>query len=126
MELKPGELCISSAHPAFLGAMTVGIAAALVLSVALGRLERRLRGVPLSQLYRNLIWFGVLSALFFGTVALLNVLFLSMHPDLTLCTSLIWRWLFVPPILSFVGAVTYGIRDRKRASEREARTPVAQ
>src|SRR5687767_11693388 len=126
MELIPGELCIGLSHSAFLGAVAVGSTAAVALSIALGRLGRRVRSGHLSQASCNLIWFGALTALFFGTVGLMNILFKWMHPDLALCTSVVGPWLFVPPIVSFVGAVAYGTWDRKRQSEEAPEAPLAQ
>ena len=125
MDVKPAELCIGTTDPAFVGALAAGVAAALALSFALGRLERPVQGRLIPQLYRNCIWFGVLTALFVGTIALLNVLFQWEHPGMTLCTSLIWRWLFAPPTLLFVGGVACGVRVRGRGSDQGVGTPLA-
>ena len=119
MDVKPAELCIETTDPAFVGALAAGVAAAVALSFALGRLERPVRGRLIPQLYRNFIWFGVLTALFVGTIALMHVLFQWGHPGMVLCTSLIWRWLFAPPILLFVGGAAWGVRERGRASDQE-------
>jgi hypothetical protein len=79
----------------------------------LGRMERATRG-PLSQARRNLVWFAALLVTVGGQVLLLDRLFTWQHPGEVLCTSLVWKWFFLPPIVLFLTGALWGVRERNR------------
>lgn len=97
----------------FLVALAAGVLGALFLSLGLGRLERPRAGPPLSQGHRNLLWFLALATTFVGPMLVLGRLFAWQHPGATLCTSLVGRWFFLPPVVLFVAGAICGARERK-------------
>ena len=123
--MKP-ELCIATTDPVFVAALSAGVVAALGLSRSLARLERPVRGKLIPQQFKNLIWFGALAGILIGTTGLLNVLFQWVYPGMTLCTSLIGRWLLAPPIVLFVGGALWGVQERKRGADQGSLGGMAQ
>jgi hypothetical protein len=112
--VSPASLCIGLGEPSFIASLAAGIVLALLLGVVLGRLERTVDGSPMSQARRNLVWFAALVAVVFGELVLLDRLFALQHPGEALCTSLVWPWFFVPPIVLFVTGALWGARERNR------------
>jgi hypothetical protein len=70
------------------------------------------------QARRNLTWFAALAALVSGQLTLLERLHALRHPGEALCTSLVWRWFFVPPIVLFVTGALWGVHERNRRASR--------
>ena len=118
--MNPASLCIGTGEPAFIVALSAGVAGSLLLGVILGRMERRAQGSPLPQAWRNLAWFAALSVVVAGQLILLHRLFAWQHPGEELCTSLVWKWFLLPPIVLFMTGALWGARERNRhASERD-------
>ncbi len=111
--MNPPSQCVGPNDPAFIVALAAGLIAALLLSSVLGRLGRPRRGPPRPRLYRDLTWFAMLAAVFFGTIILMEWLYSWEHPGVELCTTLVWRWFFLPPVVLFVSGALWGIRERK-------------
>ncbi len=104
-----GSQCIRPDDPAFIAAFGLGIAFAVFLARALVGLEARLAGRKLAWLYRSLAW-GVAEGLAFVVpIALTALLDKWQHPERSLCTSLVGRWYFVPPIVLVVTGIAWGI-----------------
>ena len=101
--------CIRPDDPAFIAAFVLGVAFAILLARTLVRLEQQLAGTSRTVLYRSLAW-GVAEALAFVVpIALTALLDKWQHPERSLCTSLVWRWYFVPPIVLVVTGIAWGI-----------------
>jgi MFS family permease len=101
--------------------MAMALTGAVLLGIVLARLERRrpdLRG----RLVRNLAWFGALAITFVVSIALTVLVYWVLHPDRQPCTSLVWRWFFLPPVVLFVTGVVWGIREQRR----QGRVPAGQ
>jgi hypothetical protein len=55
-----------------------------------------------------------------GQLILLNRPFAWQHPGEGLCTPLVWKWFFLPPIVLFMTGALWAVRERNRhASERD-------
>ncbi len=101
--------CIRPDDPAFIAALVLGVAFAILLARTLVRLEERLVGSSRAMLYRSLAW-GVAEGLaFVAPIALTALLDKWQHPERSLCTSLVWRWYFVPPVVLVATGVAWGI-----------------
>lgn len=107
--MEPASQCIGTHEPAFMISMGVGLASAVLLARALVILEAKLQGKPHLFVRRSLAWAAAQAAVFAGPILLTIGLYAWQHPDRQLCTSLVWRWYFVPPFaLVFVG-VSWGV-----------------
>ena len=102
--------CIRPDDPAFIAAFGLGIAFAVFLARILGGLESRLTGTKLAGLYRSVAWGAAEGLAFVGPIALTALLDRWQHPERSLCTSLVWRWYFVPPVVLVVTGIAWGIR----------------
>jgi hypothetical protein len=113
--VNPASLCIGTSEPAFIISLATGVAGSLVLGVILGKMERTAPGSqPLPQAWRHLAWFAALATVVVIQLLLLDRLFGWRHPGLVLCTSLVWKWFFLPPIVLFVTGALWGVRERNR------------
>ncbi len=90
-------------------AMALGLASAVLLARALVRLEAKLQGAPRVFLRRSLAWAAAQGAVFVGPILLTVGLYACQHPGRQLCTSLVWRWYFAPPVLLVVVGVSWGV-----------------
>src|SRR5512143_1156328 len=101
--------CIRPDDPAFIAAFGLGVVFAVFLARALVGLETRLTGRGLAWLYRSLAWAVAEGLAFVVPIALTGVLDKWQHPERSLCTSLVWRWYFVAPVVLVVTGVAWGI-----------------
>lgn len=108
-EMEPGSQCIGTNDPAFVIAMVLGLASAVLLAAALVGYEAVLQAKSHVFLRRSLVWAIAQVLVFVGPVALTIALYALLHPDRTLCTSLVWRWYFAPPVVLVVVGVTWGL-----------------
>ena len=107
--MVPASQCIRPDDPAFIAAFSLGVVFAVVLAGSLVRLERELAGRRRAGLYRSLAW-GAAEALAFVVPIAMTALFDKwQHPDRSLCTSLVWRWYFVPPVVLVATGIAWGI-----------------
>jgi hypothetical protein len=112
--MEPASQCIGTSEPAFMIAMALGLASAALLARALVRLEAKLQGRPHVFVRRSLAWAAAQGAVFVGPILLTVGLHAWRHPERQLCTSLVWRWYFVPPILLVVVGVSWGVLNAAR------------
>ena len=112
--MNSASLCIGPSEPSFIVALSAGVAGSLLLGVLLGRMEGGGREVPLSPARRNLVWFAALVVTVGGQLLLLDRLFTWQHPGEVLCTSFVWKWFFLPPIILFLTGALWGVRERNR------------
>ena len=103
--------CIGPHEPAFVASFVAGVGFAVFLASVLVRLERRLQGKRMAFVYRSLAWGAAEIVAFVAPIAFAAVLDRWAHPERTLCTSLVWRWYFVPPVVLVVTGVTWGVLD---------------
>jgi hypothetical protein len=110
-----GEFCIGLTHPAFVVAITVGLAGAVGLGVLLVVFEPA--AIAASKHRRNVAWFAALVAVVLGPLLLQERLFAWQHPRLVLCTSIVGPYFFAPAVALFVGAfLGHAVLARRRAS----------
>ena len=107
--MEPASQCIGTHEPAFIIALAIGLAGAVLLAGALVKLEARLRGKSLAFVRRSLAWGAAEAAVFVGPMVLTVGLYAWQHPERELCTSLVWRWYFLPPVVLVVTGVSWGV-----------------
>lgn len=116
--MSEGSQCIRPDDPAFLAALVTGLVGSVLLGILLARFERTLGDHSVMNLRRQIAWLLGLAASFVGPIALTALLDSWQHPERTLCTSLVWRWYFLPPVVLFVTGVIFGVLEaRRRANE---------
>jgi hypothetical protein len=101
--------------------MALGLVSAILLARALVRAEARLRSKPHVFLRRSLAWAAAQAAVFVGPILLTVGLYAWQHPGRQPCTSLVWQWYFVPPVVLVVVGVSWGLLNaaqQGRTSER--------
>ena len=112
--MDPGSQCIRPDEPAFIAALVTGLLVSVLLGVLLARFERTLQDHSILNLRRHVAWLVALATVFVGPIALTALLDSWQHPGRTLCTSLVWRWYFVPPAGLFVTGVIFGVLEARR------------
>jgi hypothetical protein len=119
--VEPASQCIGTSEPAFMVAMALGLASAVLLAGALVGLERKLQGRPHVFVRRSLAWAAAQAAVFVGPILMTVGLHAWQYPERQPCTSIVWRWYFVPPILLVVVGVSWGVLSalqQRRLSKR--------
>jgi hypothetical protein len=110
--------CIRTDDPAFIAAFGLGIAFAVLLARTLVELETKLASRDLAWLYRSVAWLAAEGLAFVVPIALTALLDKWQRPERSLCTSLVWRWYFVPPVALVVIGIAWGIL--RAAAQRRA------
>ena len=111
--MTAGSQCIGPREPAFIMAMIVALLVSVVVGMVLARWERT-RPTLAGRVVRNVAWFGALLVSFAGSIGLTGLFNWILHPERQLCTSLVWRWFFVPPLVAFITGVVLGAREQSR------------
>lgn len=101
--------CIGPNEPAFIAGLAAGLVGAVFLARALVKLEPKLQGRRNVFLRRSLAWAAAEGAVFVGPMALTIGLYAWQHPGRQLCTSLVWPWYFLPPVVLVVTGVVWGV-----------------
>jgi hypothetical protein len=101
--------CIGPNEPAFIAGLAVGLVGAVLLARGLVKLEPKLQGKRKLFMRRSLAWAAAEGAVFVGPMALTIGLYAWQHPDRQLCTSLVWPWYFLPPVVLVATGVVWGV-----------------
>lgn len=107
--MDPTSQCIGPNEPAFVAGLAIGVITAVLLAGVLVRLESKLQGKSMVFVRRSLAWAAAEAAVFIGPIALTVGLYAWQHPEKELCTSLIWRWYFLPPVVLVITGVFWGV-----------------
>jgi hypothetical protein len=118
--VQTANLCIGTQEPAFQISLAIGVVAAVLLAGALVKLEATLQGKTFVALRRSLAWAAAEAVVLVGPMVLTVLLHALLHPEQELCTSLVWRWYLLPPVVLVVAGVAGGVlaavHQRRHAS----------
>jgi uncharacterized BrkB/YihY/UPF0761 family membrane protein len=106
--------CIRPDDPVFLAALVTGLVVSVLLGILLARFERTLQDHSVMNLRRHVAWLVALGVSFVGPIVLTALLDSWQHPERTVCTSLVWRWYFLPPVVLFVTGAIFGVLEARR------------
>jgi hypothetical protein len=125
--MNAGSQCIRPDDPAFVAALATGLVLSMLLGILLARYERTLHDHGVLNLRRHVAWLVGLASAFVAPIAMTALFDSWLHPGRGLCTSLVWRWFFIPPVALLVTGVVFGVLEAKRraAGPNEAGRPGA-
>jgi hypothetical protein len=120
MDLRLRIDCIDASEPALVVSLAFGMVAAWLL----GRVLTRQRGAGarrmVGNVWRLLVWTAALVSLFLAPIMLTHWLYMRAHPDVMVCTGLVWPLFLLPPSIPLLLMALGRWRERQALRRREA------
>jgi uncharacterized membrane protein len=97
MDLRLRIDCIDASEPALLVSLALGMVAGWLLGRVLTRQRSTGTRRAAGTVWRLLVWAIALVGLFLAPILLTHWLYSRTHPDVMICTGLVWPVFLLPP-----------------------------
>jgi hypothetical protein len=113
MDLRWRIDCIDASEPALLVSLAFGIVAAWLVGRVLTRKQGAGARRMIGSVWRLLVWAVALVSLFLAPIMLTHWLYMRAHPDVMVCTGLVWPLFLLPPSVPLLLMTLERWRERR-------------